>query len=61
MHIAYSALQNKTPHKAANPAPAIRQHSIRLEAYQATCSKYSKEIADIQKYIPGWAPAYPVL
>jgi hypothetical protein len=59
MHIAYSAIQNTTPHKPANQATAIRQHSIRLEAYQATCSKYSKEIAAIQKYIPGWVPAYP--
>jgi hypothetical protein len=61
MHIAYSALQNTTPQQTADNAFAIRQHSIRLEAYQATCSKYNKEIAAIQKYIPGWVPAYPVL
>lgn len=61
MHIAYSAIKPTTPPKPANQATAIRQHSIRLEAYQATCSKFSEEIAAIQKYIPGWLPAYPVL
>jgi hypothetical protein len=59
MHIAYSALQNTTLQQMADNAPAIRQHSIRLEAYQATCSKYRKEIAAIQKYLPGWVPAWP--
>ncbi|MES2377493.1 MAG: hypothetical protein V4553_12980 [Bacteroidota bacterium] len=61
MHIAYSAIQNTTPHNLGNQATAIRQHSIRLDAYQATCSKFSKEITAIQKFIPGWVPAYPVL
>lgn len=60
MHIAYSAIQNSAPQQPTQPA-VKQQQNIRLRAYQATCSKYSKEIAAIQKYIPGWLPAYPVL
>lgn len=62
MYIAYSALHeaqlqiiNQTQ-AATNP-----QHALRLQAYQATCQKFNKEIAAIQKYLPGWAPAYPAL
>jgi hypothetical protein len=58
MHIAYSAIQPITPQPANQTAN--QQQSIRLKAYQATCSKFSKEIAAIQQYIPGWVPAWPV-
>jgi hypothetical protein len=60
MHIAYSAIQNTTPQQPEEQA-INQQQSIRLRAYQATCSKFSKEIAAIQKYMPGWIPSYPVL
>jgi hypothetical protein len=57
MHIAYSALK-KTPQPATKQV-ATEQLSTRFKAYQAACNKYSKEIAAIQQYIPGWAPALP--
>jgi hypothetical protein len=41
--------------------PANKQHALRLKAYRATCQKFNKEIAAIQQYLPGWAPAYPAL
>jgi hypothetical protein len=62
MHIAYSAIRqadqqliNQTQ-AAANP-----QHALRLQAYRVTCQKFDKEITAIQKYLPGWVPAYPAL
>ncbi|MFD2145494.1 hypothetical protein [Mucilaginibacter antarcticus] len=62
MHIAYSAIReadlqiiNQTQ-AVANP-----QQALRLQAYQATCQKFNKEIAAIQKYLPGWVPARPAL
>ncbi|MDB4926793.1 hypothetical protein [Mucilaginibacter sp.] len=58
MHIAYSALQNTTRPIAADKITE-EQLIIRFKAYQATCNKYTKEIAAIQKYIPGWLPACP--
>ncbi|MBD1394586.1 hypothetical protein [Mucilaginibacter glaciei] len=53
MHIAYSALRptNKTELKS-------NELQQRLDAYQAICEKYSREIAAIQKYLPGWTPAF---
>ncbi|MCC8427233.1 hypothetical protein [Mucilaginibacter sp. UR6-11] len=62
MHIAYSALQNtRRPNPSGTTITASDQLSIRFKAYQSACNKYSKEIAAIQKYIPGWVPAYPVI
>jgi hypothetical protein len=61
MHIAYSAFKNNDRRKAQNKLITSDQSSIRFKAYQSACNKYSKEIAAIQKYIPGWAPAFPVL
>jgi hypothetical protein len=62
MHIAYSAIRDvnsQIPIK--RPIAANPHHSLRLKAYKATCQKYNKEIAAIQQYLPGWAPACPVL
>ncbi|WP_183560925.1 hypothetical protein [Mucilaginibacter sp. SP1R1] len=59
MHIAYSAMQQLTdrhPHEDTNQAD--QEILLRYEAYQAACIKYNKEISDIQKYIPGWLPAF---
>ncbi len=61
MHIAYSAIQNKRRQTVKAKLTTNYQLSARLKAYQAVCNKYSKEITDIQKQIPGWVPAYPVL
>ncbi|MDB5003517.1 MAG: hypothetical protein JWQ34_1742 [Mucilaginibacter sp.] len=60
MHIAYSALQNTNNQTAQAKPTTVDQLSIRFKAYQNACNKYSKEITAIQKYIPGWVPAYPV-
>jgi hypothetical protein len=59
MHIAYSALQQPTAADQYNDIPQPDQEPLlRYRAYQAACTKYSKEIAAIQKYIPGWMPAF---
>ncbi|HTH83366.1 MAG TPA: hypothetical protein VL490_10545 [Mucilaginibacter sp.] len=59
MYIAYSALQPTSASPITGDTPQDEQADIRLKAYQAICNKYNKEIAAIQKYLPGWAPAYP--
>ena len=53
MYIAYSALQPINRCKLKD-----NELQLRLEAYHATCKKYSHEIAAIQKYLPGWTPAF---
>lgn len=59
MHIAYSALQQPTADNQYNNTPQTdHEPLLRFLAYQAACTKYSKEIAAIQKYIPGWIPAF---
>ena len=59
MHIAYSALKNKPRRVAQIKAAIPGQRRLRFKAYQATCIKYRKEIAAIQKYMPGWLPTCP--
>lgn len=59
MHIAYSALQNIPQQKPADGTITDEQLNIRFKAYYNACNKYGKEIAAIQKYIPGWVPALP--
>jgi predicted metal-dependent peptidase len=53
MHIAYSALRETK--KRSKDSKVLNQ---RMDAYQATCNKYSNEIAAIQKYMPGWLPQF---
>ncbi len=54
MHLVYSALKptdqpkNKTKNRV----------KLKYKAYQTTCNNYAHEIAAIQKYIPGWKPAF---
>ncbi len=60
MYIAHSAIKYSTPQLPKDKNTDEQQYSIRLKAYQATCNKFCKEIAAIQKYIPGWVPTYPV-
>lgn len=64
MYIAHSALKpapiaigasRKTKNR---PALAAEQPQNRYQAYQTICQKYRREIADIQKYIPGWQPRF---
>jgi hypothetical protein len=56
MYIAYSALRTTT--KNGKSQLKNQQLQQRLESYHATCQKYSKEIAAIQKYLPGWMPKF---
>jgi hypothetical protein len=59
MYIAYSALQQQTDNKEHNHTlQPDHEPLLRYLAYQAACNKYSKEIAAIQQYIPGWMPAF---
>ncbi len=58
MHLAHSALQNTIRQTSPVNTPEVEHLNIRFEAYQAVCNKYSKEIVAIQKYIPGWVPAF---
>lgn len=56
MHIAHSALRNTI--KTGQPQLSNPEMQHRIAAYQAACNKYRQEIADIQKYLPGWMPAF---
>ncbi len=63
MHIAYSAIRNAaTPANhaslTANSSNDLPEPLLRYIAYQAACQKLSHEIAAIQKYMPGWIPAF---
>jgi hypothetical protein len=56
MHIAYCALRIKQ--KEDKPQLLNQELSQRYEGYQTACNKYRVEIANIQKYIPGWLPPF---
>lgn len=61
MHIAYSAIrQISSDHSGIlkNAADELPESLIRYQAYEAACQKLNKEIIAIQKYIPGWMPAF---
>lgn len=62
MHIAYSALppavSGCAPSQTDQPTTADNEFLLRYLAYQATCSKYHREIAAIQKFLPGWQPKF---
>jgi hypothetical protein len=60
MYIAYSALRDPNPQNEQNNQnqTAANQPQNRNQAYQNICTKYSREIADIQKYLPGWQPKF---
>jgi hypothetical protein len=61
MYIAYSALQIISQQTETNTTENnLHQHELllRYQAYQTICSKYTREIAAIQKYLPGWQPVF---
>jgi hypothetical protein len=66
MYIAYSALQQQ-PNAGREFTETDETESqnlnfsLRYNAYQSICNKYHREIAAIQKYLPGWQPAPPVV
>jgi hypothetical protein len=58
MYVAYSALQQQTePDQQTSPS-AQNELQLRYRAYQNTCRKYHRYIAEIQKYFPGWKPEF---
>ncbi|MFA6247275.1 MAG: hypothetical protein WC615_10055 [Mucilaginibacter sp.] len=56
MYIAYSALRTKP--KNGKPDLLSKELTQRYRGYQTACNKYRAEIAEIQKYIPGWLPPF---
>lgn len=62
MHIAYLSVDTIDPNLISLTDELDKQtHNeaqLRYLAYQRVCSKYSDEIASIQKYIPGWMPKF---
>jgi hypothetical protein len=61
MYIAFSALsQSVQGNHTQNNLTTLNEHEVlqRLDGYKAACEKYKDEIASIQKYIPGWMPAF---
>ncbi|MGZ3755489.1 MAG: hypothetical protein ACXVAY_00930 [Mucilaginibacter sp.] len=58
MYLAYSAFQDlsqpATPQKSTNN----KTLALRYIAYRETCQKHKQEIIAIQKYLPGWQPAF---
>jgi hypothetical protein len=62
MHLAYSAIS--TINTNAQLSNHLQQDQpdnelmLRYQAYQTACNKYSREIAAIQQYLPGWAPKF---
>lgn len=61
MYLAYSAINtNPLPQPEAGDQheQTSNEITLRYQAYQNVCDKYSNEIADIQKYLPGWMPKF---
>lgn len=58
MHLAYSAFHPKQQQQSAGKTAPGNIRLVRYHAYQSACNKYSNEIAAIQKYLPGWMPAF---
>ncbi|MVN89599.1 hypothetical protein [Mucilaginibacter aquatilis] len=60
MHIAYSSLTNFHTHSKRNRTrnEIDKVLKLRHKAYEAACIKHREEIAAIQKYLPGWQPAF---
>lgn len=58
MYLAYSAFD--TQH-CPNDQPGIidEEFNQRRDGYLAACHKLQTEIAEIQRFIPGWRPALP--
>jgi hypothetical protein len=56
MHLAYSALRIKP--KISKPELLNKELAQRYQGYQTACNKYRAEIAEIQKYMPGWVPPF---
>ena len=62
MHLAFSAINTNDTIRHQLTSDQQDQPNadllLRYQAYQTACDKYSREIAAIQKYIPGWLPEF---
>lgn len=62
MHIVHSVIRIiAADHQATNEEHGSspgNEITLRYQAYQTACRKYSLEIAAIQKYLPGWMPEF---
>jgi hypothetical protein len=57
MHLVYSAI-SVTENTKPNKHGQLGDELLRYHAYLEVCNKYSREIAEIQKRIPDWAPKF---
>lgn len=55
MYIAHSALRHPQKKQSDKQQTELKQ---RLQAYHAACQKHQQEIVAIQRYLPGWMPAF---
>lgn len=61
MHVAFSALRQQQIQQSTQNTdrhPEDTEVLLRFRAYEAACEKHKDEIRAIQKYIPGWMPAF---
>jgi len=61
MYLAYSTINansNSQQQSIAEQRQPDTDLMLRYQAYQTVCNKFSREIAAIQKYIPGWVPKF---
>jgi hypothetical protein len=56
MHLAYSAISTNNTYQQQDSSQ--NERLLRYLAYLVTCQKYRREIAAIQKYLPGWTPEF---
>ncbi|WP_295670594.1 hypothetical protein [uncultured Mucilaginibacter sp.] len=56
MHLAYSSISTAIQHQQQENS--LNERQLRYLAYLVTCQKFRREIAAIQKYLPGWAPEF---
>ena len=60
MYLAYSA--PNMPHNGNHSEQQMDNDlTLRYQAYLAACQKHQREIVEIRKYFPGWAPNPPSL
>ena len=53
MHVVYNAIKKRTTGDEKDNGVQKK-----YEAYLSVCNKYKHEIVAIQKYMPGWRPAF---
>lgn len=60
MYLAYSALPTEEPgDNETKNNMMTREFQERFDAYREVCHKFRHEIAEIQRFLPGWMPSLP--